>query len=243
MKNLLDKPYKTNLFVTIIFTIALILTNVYAEVNKTSNIYKSKDEVAIVSLSSKEVKSETTEIKSETKEVKSETETKSNDVVVINEPKDVPVKRSQKKKEVIVSRGSSGAKQLSQREIINTYVKEICSKYNIDPYLIMSVIESESTYNPKCTTGNCLGLMQVSKTWHSDRARKLGVKDFYDPYGNILLGVDYISELLKTYKDPRLVLMLYNMDHKTAITMYRNGQVSTYARTVLARAEQYRKGE
>lgn len=131
---------------------------------------------------------------------------------------------------------------LSERELIDSYIVAICSKYNIDPAFIKSVIQSESEYDPNSKTGDCLGLMQVSRYWHTDRAERLGVTDFYDPYSNILLGVDYLSELFDKYKDPRLVLMLYNMDHNTAFKLYAKGTISTYAKTVISKAEEYRKG-
>lgn len=105
------------------------------------------------------------------------------------------------------------------------------------------MIYQESRYDPKAKNGNCLGLMQVSSYWHKNRASKLGVSDFYDPYSNILLGVDYISELYTKYKDIRLVLMMYNMDNNTALRLYKNGQISDYAKTVISRAEKYKKGE
>jgi hypothetical protein len=130
---------------------------------------------------------------------------------------------------------------LTQEEIINNYVDDICLNHysNVDPALIKSIIYQESRYNPKSKNGNCLGLMQISTHWHSDRAAKLGVTDFYDPYSNILLGVDYISELSIQYQDPVLVLMLYNMNHDTAHRMYAEGKISIYAQTVLTRAEEY----
>jgi soluble lytic murein transglycosylase-like protein len=134
-------------------------------------------------------------------------------------------------------------KPLDERETINKYIQDISARYNIEPELIMSIVQQESDYNPKAKNGKCLGLMQVSTYWHDDRAARLGVTDFYDPYGNILLGVDYLSELLKQYKDKTLVLMLYSMDHDTAFKMYKNGQISSYAKTVIARAEKYKKGE
>lgn len=154
-------------------------------------------------------------------------------------PQDIPVVKT-----VALSRGGSvPIKQLTQRDIINRHVLSIARQYNMKPELIMSIIQQESEYNPKAKNGNCLGLMQVSSYWHKDRASKLGVTDFYDAYSNILVGVDYISELMTTYKDIRLVLMLYNMNHDTAISMYKNGQISNYAKTILARAEKYEKGE
>ena len=130
--------------------------------------------------------------------------------------------------------------KFNPHEEINYYVRIIALRYAIDPMLIRSIIQQESEYLPAATNGDCLGLMQVSTRWHAQRAQKLGVTNFYDPYGNILIGVDYLAELFTTYKDPELVLMLYNMDHKTAFEMYSEGQISAYAKTVLARAEVYR---
>lgn len=167
-------------------------------------------------------------------------ESKTEDDILISKHKN----NSSVNRDVTLSRGGDiTVKPPSERELINGYVRNVCSKYNMDPYLIMSMIVSESNYNPKEKTGICLGLMQISTKWHGDRAKKLGVTDFYDPYGNILLGVDYLSELFNQYKDPKLVLMLYNMNHDDALRMYRNGQISTYAKTVLARADKFKKGE
>lgn len=134
---------------------------------------------------------------------------------------------------------------IDEHDSINGHVRKVCSLYNnkVSPELVASIIKHESDYNPKETTGNCVGLMQVSTYWQAERAKKLGVTDFYDPYGNILIGVDYLVELTNTYKDPKLVLMLYNMKHDTAFKMYREGKVSRYAKSVLAKAEDYQKGE
>jgi hypothetical protein len=150
-------------------------------------------------------------------------------IPIVEEPTNIPIKESI---------------PTDPREVINSYIQDICSKYpNVEPELIRSMVQQESRYNPKATNGSCQGLMQISTRWHKDRATRLGVTDFYDPYSNILLGVDYISELLTKYKDPRLALMLYSMKHKDALELYSNGKISTYATTVLARAEDYKKGE
>lgn len=216
MKNLLDKPYKT---VSKIFTITLMSMMIISgdsSLHKTENrIEPTPIEVVVV-------------IPTEP--------------VVIETPPEVRTAITKTDK-VIFSRGGSPIKKLSERDVINSYVRDIAPKYNMDPELIMSMIVSESDYNPKATTGKCLGLMQVSSRWHKERAARLGVTDFYDPYSNILLGVDYLSELQAKYKDMRLVLMLYNMEHDTAIRLYKNGQISNYAKTIIARAEQYKKGE
>lgn len=134
-------------------------------------------------------------------------------------------------------------KELTQEEQIDMYVEEICEDYNVDPYLVKSIIWYESRYNPNVSNGNCVGLMQVSTYWHARRASELGVTDFYDPYSNILVGVDFLSDMLKKNGDPALVLMLYNMDHNTAYSWYEQGKISDYARSVLNRAEALKRGE
>lgn len=121
-------------------------------------------------------------------------------------------------------------------EEIDGYVSDICKFYKIDEELVHSIIWHESRYNPSAVRGNCVGLMQVSTKWHSDRAVRLGIVDFYDPYSNILLGVDYLNELYTNNKSTTLVLMLYNMEHKTARAMYSRGITSDYARSVIDRA-------
>ena len=121
---------------------------------------------------------------------------------------------------------------------IHEIAKEVCENYdNVDPELIIAVVQKESVYDPEASNGNCVGLMQVSLKYHKDRAEELGVTDFYDEYSNILLGTDYISELLYEYEDINLVLMLYNMKWDSAFSLYKQGKVSSYAKDVLSKAE------
>lgn len=128
-------------------------------------------------------------------------------------------------------------KPQTERDKIDKHIEVIGKLYHISPALIKSIIYQESRYDPKARTGKCVGLMQVNTYWHKDRAKSLGVTDLYDPYGNILVGVDYLSELFKKYEDPALVLMLYNMKHKTAFSLHKKGKISDYAREVLARSD------
>lgn len=132
----------------------------------------------------------------------------------------------------------------TEQELIADYINEICILYPVvKPELVKSVILHESNFDSKATNGTCIGLMQISTNWHQDRAERLGVTDFYDPYSNILLGVDYISELTLANNSVPLALMLYNMKHDEAYQMYQEGKISFYAKSVLAQAEIYKKGE
>ena len=123
-------------------------------------------------------------------------------------------------------------------------VEDICMQYtNVDPYIVRSIIFYESSYDPYTTTGDCLGLMQVSQKWHRERMEKLDAYNLYDPYSNILLGVDYISELTDKYESLELVLMLYNMKHETAFRLYNDGIVSKYAQNVIEMSNDLKAGE
>lgn len=117
------------------------------------------------------------------------------------------------------------------------YCFEIGQKYNLSPYLLMAMIEKESSGNAQAanSTGDS-GLMQVNPKWHEDRMERLGVSDLTDPYSNILVAADYLSELLQenNYNIP-LGLMKYNMDHEQAETLMEQGIYSEYAKKVVER--------
>lgn len=110
-------------------------------------------------------------------------------------------------------------------DTIFSYVHNICKDYpNIDPCIVLSVIYHESRFIPNVSSGKCVGLMQVSTYWHKDRAQRLGVTDFWDPYSNILLGVDLLNELLNDC----------NGDIYLALTRYNGGtHIGKYAREVV----------
>lgn len=137
----------------------------------------------------------------------------------------------------LINKEASEPVEKSEEDYINDYVELICESYsNVTPELVESVILSESGYNPKAKNGNHVGLMQVSTKWHKDRASNLGVKDLYDPYGNILVGVNYLDELIaQTDGDVAWALMIYNMGHKKAYKLYSQGNISSYASIILSR--------
>lgn len=121
-------------------------------------------------------------------------------------------------------------------EVIDGYITEVADEYGICPELVMAIVEAESNYNPDARNGSCKGLMQVSEKWHKDRMDKLGVTDLMDPYSNILVGADYLSELAEEYEDVGLALMVYNGGHAYAMRIYEKGELSNYANKILERS-------
>ena len=118
-----------------------------------------------------------------------------------------------------------------------SYCYEIGNQYNICPELLMAVIEKESSGKSNATNGGCVGLMQVSARWHNDRMLRLGATDLYCERDNILVAADYLSELFQKYKEPSLVLDIYNGNSK-AMWNYENGVISDYAGYILDRASE-----
>jgi len=132
--------------------------------------------------------------------------------------------------------------QVKKEETIKDKVYRISKEYDVDPNLILSIIYHESEFNPRAYNGICIGLMQIYKRYHKDRMKRLHITNLYDPESNIRMGVDYIAELQKQYKDERLVLMLYNMNNATARRLYKRGIISKYAKNVIKRKQYYQNG-
>jgi soluble lytic murein transglycosylase-like protein len=89
------------------------------------------------------------------------------------------------------------------------YVDQAAERYQVDPLLVRSVIEVESNYNPLAVSPKgARGLMQLMP--HT--ARRLAVRNSFDPLDNLDGGVRYLKYLLTLFgdQDPRLALAAYN---------------------------------
>jgi soluble lytic murein transglycosylase-like protein len=87
-------------------------------------------------------------------------------------------------------------------------VKEIASKYQLDPDFVASVIKAESNFNPHAVSRKgARGLMQLMP----QTASQLGVKDAFDPKANVEAGTAHLNALLEQYHDdPVKALAAYN---------------------------------
>lgn len=132
---------------------------------------------------------------------------------------------------------TSNIKETYLSQEIQNYCIEIGDMYGICPEFIMAIIESESSGNPFAENGGCKGLMQIYVKYHEERMERLGVTNIFDIRGNILVGVDYLSELFEKYEDPAMTLMVYNGDSSAWTYWHSDGNISKYAEKILKRSE------
>ncbi|MBU5485558.1 lytic transglycosylase domain-containing protein [Clostridium sp. MSJ-11] len=102
---------------------------------------------------------------------------------------------------------------LKYSDIVYKYSRE----YDIDPYLVFSVIKAESNFNPDAVSHkSAYGLMQVTSTTGEWIAEQMKIEDFtlnklFDPEYNIPMGCWYIDNLRKEFGDNMdVVLAAYN---------------------------------
>lgn len=97
---------------------------------------------------------------------------------------------------------------ITDREKIEAWVQVIAPQFEIDPKLVMAVINTESGFNPKARSPkNAQGLMQLIPA----TAKRFGVRDPWDPIENIIGGTAYLHWLTRHFSgDLKLVLAGYN---------------------------------
>ena len=111
----------------------------------------------------------------------------------------------------------------------NAWIDELIrtngDRHGLDPYLIFLVIEHESHFNQRAVSPKgARGLMQLMPA----TARRLGIRDSFDPVQNISAGTRYLKELMTMFSGRvDLVLASYNagegavMKYGRAVPPYR----------------------
>jgi soluble lytic murein transglycosylase-like protein len=94
------------------------------------------------------------------------------------------------------------------REAYEDIILEAADKYDLNPALIRSVIETESAYDASAVSrAGALGLMQVMPAV----AASLGAENLLDPRENIMAGSQLLRELYDRYHgNLPLILASYN---------------------------------
>lgn len=110
---------------------------------------------------------------------------------------------------------------LEGKDLYIFYIAEIINEYypNVDPYIALAVLETESRYQPNVvSSAGAVGLMQLLPQYHAWRMDKYGLTDLFDPYTNIICGIDLLNDLYAQKGSWEAALYGYN-----ASTAYVNG--------------------
>lgn len=120
------------------------------------------------------------------------------------------------------------------------FIIRSCEKMNMNPAVIIAVIDQESDFRADCVgdNGASFGLMQIQAQWHQERMDKLGVTDLMNPLQNVAVGIDYLAELLDEGNGLEWALAAYN----AGATGASNGIGFGYATEVLANSESLKAG-
>jgi hypothetical protein len=101
------------------------------------------------------------------------------------------------------------------RKLAKVIVDE-CSTYELDPFLILAIIQTESNFTPKAVSPRgAIGLMQVMPKTGEYVAKDRGItykgmNSLYDPFLNVKLGIHYLSFLSDQFDSVENALAAYN---------------------------------
>lgn len=166
----------------------------------------------IMSASGKENSEETTKVNVETIEPENTTETPTEIPTEATTEEVTEPTKEEPKERIYYEIPEEYAKRGSFPAELQKYTYELCTRYDISYALVIAVIERESGY--RCDAlgdnGNSKGYMQIYEKWHRKRMDKLGCDNLLDPYQNILVGVDFLAELIGKYGTVEKALAAYN---------------------------------
>jgi len=117
---------------------------------------------------------------------------------------------------------------IKYKEIVYEYSK----KYGLDPFLVLSIIKTESNFNKDAISSkNARGLMQISEgtaKWAVDELNieNFEVDDLFDIELNIEIGTWYISKLINQFGNLEVALAAYNAGSGNVTNWLNDGEYS-----------------
>lgn len=111
-------------------------------------------------------------------------------------------------------------------------IEESALRHRVSPYLIASVIEAESNWDPSARSAvGAVGLMQVMPSTADELARRNLVdegrfppEDLSDVEANIEYGAAYLRYLVERYHEIEIALAAYNAGLANADSWVRQGE-------------------
>ncbi len=112
---------------------------------------------------------------------------------------------------------------------LQKHIERKCKEYGVPSSIVIAVIGVESSFNPDAVSkdGKDIGLMQIRETVHHDRCVRLDADNLHSPYQNVLVGIDFLAELIDRYDG----------DWEQALSAYNGDKTGAYGQKVKAYAE------
>jgi len=125
-----------------------------------------------------------------------------------------------------IARNDSVVVRDVDRNDIKGLVRRLAPDYNLDPNLVLAIIEVESNFNPQARSPkNAHGLMQLIP----ETAARFGVNNVWDPLDNLRGGMSYLRWLLDHFNgDIELALAGYNAGENA---VHKHQGIPPYAET------------
>ena len=120
---------------------------------------------------------------------------------------------------------------------MQAYIHTLCEEYNLAYSFIIALIDTESNFKTDVVSAtDDYGLMQINACNHREGF------DYLDPYDNVTMGIEMLSDLAEKYDDVESVLMAYNFGEAGAKKLWKQGIYSTdYTKKVLDKKLKYEK--
>lgn len=133
---------------------------------------------------------------------------------------------------------------IDELDYILVLTQQLSSEFfpDIPTSLVLAVISVESGFKTDLIGFNeDTGLMQIVPNYHRERIKKYIYNEnvtLCDPRLNVMVGMDYLQELLKwSDGDLHLALMGYNMGPTRASDYYERGKITRYGEEVMRRMD------
>jgi soluble lytic murein transglycosylase len=117
-----------------------------------------------------------------------------------------------------------------EKGLLTSVIYDESKKYGFDPFLIMALILSESSFKKyQESEMGAQGLLQIKPSLANDLAQRMdwewkGEFTLFDPAFNIKVGILHLFELFLKYKDLKKALVAYNMGENALQLKLESGQ-------------------
>lgn len=113
---------------------------------------------------------------------------------------------------IAVKSGYNTGQKTTYPVAYSEYIYKYAGENDLDPYLVMAVIKTESNFVPEAHSGYAGGLMQLTEETAQWNADEMGITyyDYMDPETNIKLGCHYLKHLIDMYEVVDTALAAYN---------------------------------